>query len=312
MSVENPEGSRREPCPETDEVLGGVVCSKFAQEGWPDPVREAAPVSCRTEEDSLPGTERLSSFEKFWFLHPHLLLGLAGYLAVFMVESPFLPSAVFLWTVLAMGSWFGKGTARRGVQESPLSPPSEGLKSGYRAIGFATLAATLAGLLGPQGLAFYVLNGSWLLFSMAAVIRASRTDAQTGWMTGATSMGAACTFFGLPLAFVPGMPWPVTVLPLLSAGVTWQSWKFLSNRGQKRTTSALKALALASLATVFYLPSAVLTGFSFFEAACHLSVVIASVLIPLGACLDRFCLPSAASVDCLPVGAGDAPRDDRP
>jgi hypothetical protein len=263
------------------------------------------PRGSRLGDDCLPGTERLDGLDKLWLLHPHALLAIAGCLAVFSVDSPFFLASVFLWMIFSVGWRPGDNRSVAERVNDRLSPPSSALRGGFRAIGLAALAATVTGMLGPPGLAFYVLNASWVLLTAMAVSRGSRTDPQTGWMAGATSMAAACTFFGLPLALIPGIPWPVAILPFMSAGAAWQTWNYLSSRGRKRTRSAMKAVGFASLATILYLPAAVLTGFSLFEVMCHFSVVAASVLIPFKECLGRMSLPSAPPLQCLPDGGSD-------
>ncbi|MBI4863566.1 MAG: hypothetical protein HY815_25405 [Candidatus Riflebacteria bacterium] len=287
------------------ESAGGADRSApVPQEVWTDAVRRARDADAAVD---LPGTERLGGLAKLWLLHPYALLAIAGYMSL-MAPGPFLVTAVFAWVAFVVGSGFGRGRKRDG--SSPLLAPSAGLKGGFRALGFTVLAAVASSflaLLGLPNVAFYVLNGAWVVLTAAAVHQASRTDAQTGWMVGATSMAAACAFFGIPLALIPGVPWPMKLIPFLCAGSAWQTWNYLSSRGAERTRSALKALSAASLATLCYLSfSALVMGFSLFEATCHFSIVAASFLIPLKTAMARLPLAPADPTPALPAPRSDA------
>jgi hypothetical protein len=254
----------------------------------PAPQYDIAPLGGGSRDLDLSGAEQLSTVGKMGVLHPHILLGM---MAILAPAAPHAASfAVFTWIVLnAMAGKRGSKALSR-VRDRSLDTPSTAVRKGFGALATACLLALICGGLGEAPLSFAVLNGAWAGLTLAAVRSGSKTDAQTGWMAGATSMTAAALFFGVPLAFYcyNAVPWVVLLTPFLAAGSLWQSWKFMGGRGTGRSRAALNATILSGLATLAFLPAtAALIGFSAFEAMCHFSVAFGSIMLPIWTMRDR-------------------------
>jgi hypothetical protein len=270
------------------------------------PAPPAAVPAPRFSSDNLDlaGAESLSGLSRLWLFHPFALLVMVGLL-------PVAPSAVFIalfgWLVCHSSPPDGKGVARGASgRDYPLETPSAGIRKGFAAIGLASVLALAAGGLGTNLLSFGILNGAWAVLTAFAVRSGARTDAQTGWLAGATSMTAAGAFFGIPLALIPGMPLPVKLIPLFLATSLWQLWRATSLRGQARSRAALGAAVTGALATVCYLPGSFLQ-FNMtwaYEVLCHSLTLGSSLFIPLMIAREsaRASLP-AASTPSLPPAA---------
>jgi hypothetical protein len=263
-----------------------------------------------TELD-LAGAERLNGLDKLWLLHPYGLALAAGCGWFLGSWGPIVLTAVLVWMLGMSGSRKGRGKELARAREREgrsLLPPSSALRAGFGVFGVMGLAALAALLGGAPGLHFYLLNGLWAGLTAVAVYRASRTDAQTGWMTGATSMAVPCTFFGIPLAVLPGLPWPIRLLPILCAASVWATWSYLSGRGTSRTKAALNALVTASVASVCYLSaSTAIWGLSLFEASVHLGVPLLSFGIPYWVARERMRLLPGPSGEEPPSAVLDGP-----
>lgn len=253
----------------------------------PAPQYDVSPLAGGSRDLDLAGAEQLSTAGKVGVLHPHILLGLIAY---YFPAAP-LPAtfALFVWVMLnGLARGKGRSKALSRVRDRSLDTPSTGVRKGFAALSGACLLALLAGGLGETALSFAVLNGMWAALTLGAVYSGSKTDAQTGWMAGATSMTAAALFFGVPLAFYAGIPFVVKLTPLFVAISLWQSWKFMGARGQARSRAALNAAVSAGIATLCFLPAtAALLGFSVGEALCHFSVAFGSVMLPIWTMKDR-------------------------
>lgn len=273
----------------------------------PAPRYDISPLAGGSRDLDLAGAEQLSTAGKIGVLHPHILLGLIAY--YFPAAPAPATFALFAWVMLNGLSRKKRSKALSRVHDRSLDTPSTGVRKGFAALGGACLLALLCGGLGETALSFNVLNSMWALLTLAAVHSGSKTDAQTGWMAGATSMTAAALFFGVPLAFFAGIPFVVKLTPLFVLLSLWQSWKFMGTRGQARSRAALNAAASAGIATLCFLPAtAALLGFSPLEALCHFSVAFGSVLLPIWSMKDRL-RPALGGGDGSSSGAlgGDAP-----
>jgi hypothetical protein len=250
-----------------------------------------------SRELDLAGAEKLSTAGKLGMMHPFALLAVMGMIPI----TGFWPfMALFAWVAVVAG-WCGL-TAVKTTDDKAMVAPSGAMRKGFAALGTACVLALLAGGLGETPLSFMVLNGMWAALTMAAVRSGTKTDAQSGWMAGATSQTAAALFFGVPLAFlVPGIPFTVYLTPFFSAGALWYSWKFMSSRGTDRSRAALNAAAMSALGTLAFLPAtAALIGFSGFEAACHFTVALGSLLLPIWSMRNRM-RPALGAGDATPA-----------
>ena len=246
-------------------------------------------VSGRTRDllpSELTGTEKMGLAKKLWLMHPFALLIGIGVLSSQTVMSSVVITGLLLWTALMMGAKTFKQITV-GPAANEVVAPSTAVKAGMGIFGMMGLASIGALMTGITNLDFFVLNGAWGVLSLLAVYQASKSDAQTGWMTGASAMAVPCTFFGMAVAlrameFSAGILLPVKLVPILCLAAVYQTWQYLSKTGRNRTKASLKALGLASLATVCYLPATTyFWGFSIFEAIVHLGLPVGAFAIPL-------------------------------
>ena len=273
-----------------------------------------APMGSSSRELDLSGAENLSIAGKLGMMHPFLLLLALG---VSSVSSWGAMMMLFTWVAVVGGTMGGsKAVARRASDTSGMLAPSGAISRGFGAIGLACIAALLAGGLGETELSFYVLNGLWAAFTALAVKSASKTDAQSGWIAGASSQTAAALFFGVPLLVSPLIPWAglglvVKSTVLFSMASLYQTWKFMGSRGTNRSRAALNAAGAAAIGTLAFLPAtAMILKFSLFEVACHLTVSLGTLMIPIWSMRDKL-RPALTSGG----GSGDAPSltsSDRP
>lgn len=262
--------------------------------------------STGSREVDLPGAENLGTVGKMGMMHPFAILLAMG----MMQTAPWAAMlALFSWVAVVGGLMGGSKSVT--TTESKLDAPSGAMSKGFAAIGTACLLALISGGLGDTPLSFYVLNGLWASLTMVAVRSANKTDAQSGWIAGATSQTAAALFFGVPLAFASGLPIPMIVkaTPILSAISLYYSWKTMSARGTERSRYALNSAGAAALATLAFLPAtAAIIGFSAFEAACHLTVSMGSLLLPIWSMRNKLrpALTAGDSSDRPALPAGEA------
>lgn len=277
----------------------------------PDTPKFDAPVTLgsSSRDLDLSGAENLSVAGKLGMMHPFILLAAMG---MFQSVSTAVLFAAFGWVALVGGLIGGsKAVSKRKSRDTRLMAPSGAMSKGFAAVGLACLVAIISGGLGDTPLSFMVLNGLWAAFTMVAVRSATKTDAQSGWVAGATSQTAAALFFGVPLAAYLSLPvWAYTVYatPFLSAISLYYSWKFMGTRGTQRSRNALNAAGSAALATLAFLPAtAALIGFSAFEALCHFTVAFGSLLLPIWTMRDKLrpALTANSGSDALP--AADRP-----
>lgn len=286
----------------------------------------ASPGSRDLRTADLAGVETMTTAKKLWLMHPYALLMAFGAMWVTLPINAALATMMMIGLTLysvtmAAATRSSRSTALSRARKETLLAPSSALKAGLGIFGAMGLAATAASFAGGALFEFFVLNGTWGALSLFAVYQASKSDAQTGWMTGASAMAVPCTFFGIMVAIraVQIWPfwsltlWPVLMVPLLCMGAIWQSWNYLSTRGRDRTASSLKALAFASLATIFYLPAtSFFWSFSIFEALIHLGLPIAAFAIPLWMNRERVRQVSAASQPEYLEGQSYSPKADVP
>lgn len=265
--------------------------------------------SSSSRDVDLPGTEKLGAMGKLGMLHPMALLLALGVITTTTMTPLW---ALFAWVAVVgglMGGSSSKAVARRSTDEGKLISPTGAMSRGYLALGGACIAAMLAGGLGETAFSFYVLNGLWAAFTMWAVRGATKTDAQSGWIAGATSQTAAALFFGVPLMLHPGVHWVVRLTPLFSAVSLWQTWKFMGSRGTARSRAALNAAGASALGTLAFLPAtaSLLGTFSLFEAMCHLTVSMGSLMLPIWAMKDRIrpALAESTSSDISALPSSD-------
>ena len=252
-----------------------------------------------SRELDLAGAENLSVAGKMGMMHPFVLLAAMG----MMQSAPWAALvALFGWVAVVGGLMGGSKSLTTSARASKLDSPSGAMSKGFAAIGGACLAALVCGGLGDTPTSFMVLNGLWAALTMVAVKSATKTDAQSGWIAGATSQTAAALFFGVPLALIPGLtiPFVVKLTPFLSGISLFYSWKTMSARGTQRSRYALNAAGAAALATLAFLPAtAALIGFSPFEALCHFTVSMGSLALPIWTMRNkmRAALPAAETAD---------------
>lgn len=242
-----------------------------------------------SRELDLSGAESLTIAGKLGMMHPFVLLFALGMMQSVSAAVLF---AAFGWVAVVGGMMGGsKAVSRRKSRDGRLVAPTGAMSKGFMALGAACLAAIISGGLGDTPTSFMILNGLWAALTMVAVKSATRTDAQSGWVAGATSQTAAALFFGVPLAAYISLPaWAYTVYatPFLSAISLYYSWRFMGTRGTARSRNALNAAGAAALGTLAFLPAtAALIGFSGFEAACHFTVAFGSLLLPIWTMRDK-------------------------
>lgn len=280
------------------ETLPEVPKEKPSTSGQSGPSLSALTTHVSTRDVDLAGAEQISLAGKLGVLHPYMLLLATGMMTTLPMP---ITIALFAWVALVAGRSRRKSKALSRVREQALDTPSNSVRKGFGAIGWACLLALLAGGLGESWASFVVLNGAWAALTLNAVRSGSKTDAQTGWMAGATSMTAAALFFGVPLAFVAGIPFVVKLTPIWAGLSLWQSWKFMGARGTERSRAAMNAAASAAVATLCFLPAtAALIGFSAFEAACHFAVAFGSVLLPIWSMREKL-RPELSEGDARPA-----------
>ena len=271
-----------------------------------DPSELPVSLGSSSRDLDLSGAERLSTGGKFGMMHPFALLAVVGFSTV---SSWGAMMALFLWVTFIGGMMGGsKAVAKRSDEGGKLISPSGAMSRGFMALGAACVAALVAGGLGETALSFYVLNGLWAGLTMLAVRSASKTDAQSGWIAGATSQTAAALFFGVPLFTNPLVPLVVKLTPLFSLASLWYSWKFMGARGTNRSRAALNAAGAAALGTLAFLPAtAALLGFSAFEAMCHFTVSMGTLMIPIWAMRDKIRPALSGGGDTTPLAAPERP-----
>lgn len=257
----------------------------------PEKPRFDAPITSgpSSRDLDLAGAENLSVGGKMGMMHPFVLLAAMGLMQSAPAAALF---ALFGWVAIVGGMMGGsKAVSKVADSGSRLDAPSGAMSKGFAAIGAACLAALVAGGLGDTPASFMVLNGLWAALTVVAVKSANKTDAQSGWIAGATSQTAAALFFGVPLTLIPGLPIPsvVYLTPILSAISLYNTWKTMSTRGTERSRYALNAAGAAALGTLAFLPAtAALIGFSPFEAVCHLIVSMGTLMLPIWSMRDKF------------------------
>jgi hypothetical protein len=140
-----------------------------------------------------------------------------------------------------------------------LLSPAGAVRKGFGAVGFACLSIYALYMVGFPPYLVYppsLFRGIWAFWTWRAVRSASRTDAQSGWMAGATSLTAFSMFWWAKFGFYLGIVAPIcqVAIPTLGVAAAWQTWRFLSTRGVERSRAALKASVLGAAAALLFAP----------------------------------------------------------
>ena len=188
------------------------------------------------------GAERLSPRQRAMAAAPLMMLLVAG--APLLYTHHLVITALLLWAALA-----ARGGVVAVAKEERAITPSESVRLGVGAFSAAMLANAVHWYFRrPFGHApiFWVL---WPVFTALAVRRASKTDMQSGWAAGASSMAA----FGLiralgAISYGGHLAWLLWLMAAASGVAGFHLWRFLGSQGRGRSLAALSSVTAGLVA----------------------------------------------------------------
>jgi len=258
---------------------------------------ESTSLALKSEERlDLAGSECLSPRQRVAAASPLMMLVLAGAPALY--AHPVFITALLVCVAIA---------ARAGVpalarETRRMVAPSEAVQMGVGAFSAGMLLNALHWYFGRPFGHIPIFWFFWPLFTAIAVQKASKTDTQSGWAAGASSMAA----FGLIRAlgavhFGGHLAWLLWLMAGASGVAGYKLWRVTGTRGRDRSRAALGAV-LAGLAAA--------TGAAAYCAFSHHLLLAVSILfVPLHALIaplmknrERFAGIGGEAAPMLPSG----------
>lgn len=243
--------------------------------------REATSLAVR-DDAPLAGAQRSGATDRLKALWP-----LAAVLAASTtLSAPWLMLA--LLAAVAVGAKVRRGRSdATGAGGRELLRPQDAVALGAHAFAVPALLKAAWWMTGSWGgmLAFLIL---WPALTGLAVMRAARTDVQSGWIAGASSL-TGVWLYQLWNSFWWGAPhWPL--LAVASVSTVGLIWKFLGARGHARSMAALGAAGAASITALMVAGMRLAQGFHVVAAT---YVVTALMCIALPVMMNRSRLAAA-------------------